>query len=156
MGQRPFPTFDRCETSDRICSNFLELLESLAICGIPRSRKILCDFLNHQIQLLVPTRWLGPRAATLCRNAEADPLELCFEPLKGHRQRFAEKNLAADADLNTLVADVGLILGITKKCLMHVDFILSIRKAEEPNERGAVKVSVDLILGNGKTVTWNK
>jgi len=76
--------FDFGETSYGISGNLLKLLEALTICGIPRGREFLRNFLNTQIQLLVPIRLLGSRMATLRRNMKSEPPQLRFEPLEDH------------------------------------------------------------------------
>jgi len=63
---------------------------------------------------------------------------------------------ASDAYFDTLVADMYVIRGIPKEWFVDVDFIPSIREAQEPNEGRAVEVFVGLILSDSKTVAREK
>ena len=45
---------------------------------------------------------------------------------------------------------------VTNKRLVHMNFVLSIREAQEPNERRSLEKSVDLIVCKCNTEAWQQ
>lgn len=53
-------------------------------------------------------------------------------------------------------ADVCIIGRVTDERLVHMDFLLGVRKAQKPDERHSVKESVGLILCKRNTEAWQQ
>ena len=60
------------------------------------------------------------------------------------------------AYLDSFTADVCIVGRVTNKRLVHMDFVLGIRKAQKPDERRSVEKSVGLIICKRDTEAWQQ